>query len=219
MTLRIVVLISGAGSNFAALADAIDAGRCDASIAAVISDRAAAPGLAIATARDLPTVVVSPKSYADRAAWDAALADAVAGFSPDLIVLAGFMRLLGAPLLARCPRRVINVHPSLLPLFPGTTGPEQALAANVRISGCTVHLVDHGVDTGPIIAQAAVRVLPDDTAATLHARIQRAEHTLLPRVVDAIARGAVTLDPEVRLHAAADDGLLLCSPLFAEAQS
>jgi phosphoribosylglycinamide formyltransferase-1 len=111
------------------------------------------------------------------------------------------MRVVGSALLARFPRRIINVHPALLPLFPGTHGPEQAIAAGVRISGCTVHVVDAGVDTGPIIAQAAVPVLPNDDAATLHERIQRAEHELLPRVIDAIAQRAIVLEPALRMPA------------------
>jgi len=116
-------------------------------------------------------------------------------FEPDLIVLAGFMRVLGPPLLERFQGRIINVHPALLPSFAGHSGPQDALDGGVRISGCTVHIVDAGVDTGPIIAQAAVPVLPDDTADTLHARIQVQEHRLLPRVIHQIAIGAITLDP------------------------
>ncbi len=214
MALRIAVLISGTGSNLGALAQAIDEKTCDARIVAVLSDRASAQGLAFAAQRGVPTAVVAMRDYPDRAAWDLALADKVSEFAPELVVLAGFMRVLGAPLLERFPRRVINVHPALLPLFPGTTGPEQAIAARMRVSGCTVHVVDSGVDTGPIIAQGVVRVLPGDTADTLHERIRGAEHQLYPRVVDAIARGQVTLDPEVRVHGAIDDAVALLSPVF-----
>ncbi len=123
------------------------------------------------------------------------LADTVASLEPDLIVLAGFMRVLGAPLLDRFPGRIINVHPALLPSFPGHGGPQDALDGGVRVSGCTVHIVDAGVDTGPIIAQAAVPVLDDDTADSLHTRIQVQEHRLLPAVIHQIARGVITLDP------------------------
>lgn len=214
MALRIAVLISGRGSNLRAIADAIDAGACDARIVCVVSDRASAEGLSFASERGLPTAVVSMRDYADRAAWDVALGDELAEHAPDLVVLAGFMRLLGATLLARFPHRVINVHPALLPLFPGTNGPEQAVAARVRVSGCTVHVVDAGVDTGPIVAQAAVRVLPGDTAESLHARIQRAEHALLPRVIDAIARGRVTLGDPVVVHGASGDDEILLSPAW-----
>ena len=128
-------------------------------------------------------------------AWNRSLADEVASLKPDLVVLAGFMRVLGAPLLDRFPGQIINVHPALLPSFPGHNGPQDALDGGVRISGCTVHIVDAGVDTGPILAQAAVPVLANDTAETLHARIQIQEHQILPRVIHQIAIGAITLDP------------------------
>jgi phosphoribosylglycinamide formyltransferase-1 len=121
------------------------------------------------------------------------------------------MRMLGAPFLERFARRIINVHPALLPLFPGTRGPELAIAAGVRLSGCSVHMVDGGMDSGPIIAQSAVPVLPKDTPDSLHERIQRAEHALLPRVIDAIARGAIVLEPELSLReglASSGDGML-----------
>ncbi len=190
----IVVLASGRGSNLRALLSAIDAGSCRARVAAVISDRSAAPALELAKERAIATKVISPKEHADRAAWDHALADAVASYSPALVVLAGFMRIVGSAMLARFGGRIINVHPALLPCFPGIDAPAQALQARVRVSGCTVHVVDAGVDTGPILAQAAVPVLPDDDVDRLHARIQSAEHRLLPAVVDWIARGALVLD-------------------------
>lgn len=214
MALRIAVLISGRGSNLRAIARAIDAGTCDAHIAVVVSDRATAEGLTFARERGLPTAVVPMRDYADRAAWDAALASTLTENTPDLIVLAGFMRLVGAALLSRFAHRIINVHPALLPLFPGTTGPEQAIAAGVRVSGCTVHVVDAGVDTGPILAQAVVRVLPSDTAETLHARIQRAEHRLLPSIIDAIARGRITLGSPVTVHGAHGEDDIVFSPCW-----
>ncbi len=191
--MKIAVLASGRGSNLRAIAHAIDAGQCGASLVAVASDKPDAPALAFAVERGVPTAVVSPKQYATREAWDAALAETVASFSPDLVVLAGFMRIVGASMLARFPHRIVNVHPALLPSFPGAHGARDALAKGVRISGCTVHLVDAGVDTGPILAQAAVPVLPGDDEASLQARIQRCEHRLLPRVLHAIARGELTL--------------------------
>jgi phosphoribosylglycinamide formyltransferase-1 len=197
MTLPIAVLISGRGSNLAAILRAIDAGECAGSVCVVASDRRDALGLELARERGIATVVVRLRDHADRDAWNAALAEAVAAHAPGLVVLAGFMRVVGRPFLDRFPRRVINLHPSLLPAFPGADGPALAIAAGVRISGCTVHLVDDGVDTGPIVAQAAVPVLADDDAARLHARIQVAEHRLLPRVIDDIARGAIHLDPSV----------------------
>lgn len=200
MTLKLAVLISGRGSNLAAIVHAIDAGTCDAQILLVVSDRADAAGLELARERGIPTEIVRMRDYPDRATWDNALVTSVAAAQPELVVLAGFMRLLGRVFIERFRQRVINVHPALLPLFPGTTGPAQALEAGVRVSGCSVHLVDNGVDTGPVIAQAVVPVLPSDDAQALHARIQSVEHVLLPRVIDAIAHGTVELAPALRVH-------------------
>jgi phosphoribosylglycinamide formyltransferase-1 len=213
MTLPIVVLISGKGSNLRAILEAIDAGTCAAHVRAVISDRPAAEGLELARERGIETAVVKLKDFADREQWDAALADAIRAHDPTLVVLAGFMRLLGASTIARFASRIVNVHPSLLPAFPGIDGPAQALAARVRVSGCSVHLVDQGIDSGPIIAQATVPVLPDDDEPSLHQRIQRAEHRLLPAVIDAIARGTITLEPELRVaRSCFDETAMLASP-------
>ena len=190
-----VVLVSGRGSNLKAIFDAIDAGTCAIDIVGVVSDRKSAAALELAADRGIATRVVSLRKGDDRALWNQTLSEEVAALQPELIVLAGFMRVLGAPLLERFPGRIINVHPALLPSFPGHNGAQDALDGGVRISGCTVHVVDSGVDTGPIIAQAAVPVLPDDDAASLHARIQVQEHRLLPRVIHQIATGAISLDP------------------------
>ena len=191
--MKIVVLASGRGSNLRAIVEAIDRGACGAEVVAVVSDRADAAALEFAKERGIATAVVLPKAYADRATWDAALADTIASFSPGLVVLAGFMRIVGASMIARFTHRIVNVHPALLPSFPGAHGARDAIAKGVRISGCTVHLVDAGVDTGPILAQAAVPVLPSDDEASLQSRIQRCEHALLPRVIDLIARGEIAL--------------------------
>jgi phosphoribosylglycinamide formyltransferase-1 len=191
----VVVLVSGRGSNLRAICNAIDAGTCDAKIVGVVSDRKKAAALEFAERRAIPTRVVPLRKGDDRYSWNESLAEEVAALKPDLIVLAGFMRVLDAPLLERFAGRIINVHPALLPSFPGHNGPQDALDGGVRISGCTVHIVDAGVDTGPIIAQAAVPVLADDTADTLHARIQAQEHRLLPLVVHQIALGTITLEP------------------------
>src|SRR5262249_30494894 len=143
----------------------------------------------------------------------AALGEAVARYEPALIVLAGFMRLCGRSFVERFAGRIINAHPSLLPVFPGTDAPAQAVRARVRVSGCTVHVVDHGVDTGPVVAQAAVPVLPSDDADSLHRRIQRAEHRLLPQVIDGVAHGAIELGGLPRLAEACFDGdAMLCVP-------
>lgn len=190
-----VVLVSGRGSNLMAICNAIDTGTCNANIVGVVSDRKSAAALEFAADRGIPTRVVPLRKGDDREAWNVTLTSEIAKLGPDLIVLAGFMRVLGPPLLERFPGRIINVHPALLPSFPGHSGPQDALDGGVRISGCTVHVVDSGVDTGPIIAQAAVPVLPDDDAASLHARIQVQEHRLLPSVIHQIALGAITLDP------------------------
>jgi len=191
----VVVLVSGRGSNLRAICGAIDAGACGARIVGVVSDRKKAAALQFAERRGIATRIVSLRKGDDRGAWNESLTEEVTSLKPDLVVLAGFMRVLGAPLLERFRGRIINVHPALLPSFPGHNGPQDALDGGVRISGCTVHIVDEGVDTGPILAQAAVPVLAGDTAETLHARIQVQEHQLLPRVIHQIAIGAITLDP------------------------
>ncbi|MGF1469276.1 MAG: phosphoribosylglycinamide formyltransferase [Sandaracinaceae bacterium] len=218
--LRVVVLVSGTGTNLRALAEATDGGWCEAEIVAVLADRRGAGALAWAQERGLPTGAVRPRDYPDRPSWDAALADAIGEHDPGLVVSAGFMRLVGGAVLARFGGRVINVHPSLLPAFPGLDAAGQAVRAGVRVAGCTVHLVDAGVDTGPILAQAAVPVRPDDDGPSLHARIQREEHRLLPRVVHWIATGALALGPPPRvLGPLAFDGRALRVPTAAEPAS
>ena len=202
--MKVVVLVSGRGSNLRAILEAIEAGSCAATVVGVISDRARAAALELAFTRSIPTRVIPLRKGDDREAWNERLAEEVTGFEPDLVVLAGFMRVLGPPLLARFPGRIINVHPALLPSFAGHSGPQDALDAGVRITGCTVHVVDSGVDTGPIIAQVAVPVLGDDTPDSLHARIQVQEHQLLPRVIHQIAVGNIGLDP-LRVRAPVSD--------------
>ncbi|MEM9074902.1 MAG: phosphoribosylglycinamide formyltransferase [Myxococcota bacterium] len=191
--IRVVALVSGRGSNLNAIRGGIDEGTIDARIVGVVADRNA-PALELAAERGTPTKCVPLRKGDDRDAWNLSLADAVAGFDPDLVVLAGFMRIVAPSFVARFPRRIVNVHPSLLPSFPGARAPAQALKAGVRVSGCTVHLVDEGVDTGTILAQGVVPVRTGDTADTLHARIQTIEHRLLPAVVRAIAAGTLDLD-------------------------
>lgn len=215
MTLSIAVLISGTGSNLRAIHSAIEAGNCDASIAAVISDRRKAAGLEFAAQHGIPTRVVAMRDFADRTAWNGGLTEVVDQLSPDLVVLAGFMRIVDGQFVDRFEGRIINVHPALLPAFPGHNGPEQAIAARVRLSGCSVHLVDRGVDTGPVLAQAAVRVFEHDTSESLHKRIQKAEHRLLPKVIDDIARGAITLGekPVLRHEPEEDDEIFYSVPM------
>jgi len=187
--MRVAVLVSGRGSNLRALTETVDEGRGVIEIVAVIADRKGCAALTFARERGVPTAVVRPRDHADRDAWDVALAAAVSRFEPELVVLAGFMRLVGPAMLGAFEGALLNVHPSLLPAFPGMRAPAQAIEAGVCMTGCTVHLVDAGMDTGRVLAQVAVRVRPDDDAASLHARIQKVEHQLLPRVVDAMARG------------------------------
>jgi phosphoribosylglycinamide formyltransferase-1 len=177
--MNVVVLISGRGSNLKALLDAELAGR----IVGVISNRADAGGLAIAGARGVRTSVVSHRQFATREAFDAALIDVIDRHAPDLVVLAGFMRILTPSFVAHYSGRLINIHPSLLPAFPGLDTHRRALEAGVKIHGCTVHFVTDALDHGPIIAQAAVPVLDDDDEATLAARVLAEEHRIFPDAV------------------------------------
>ncbi|QZN84984.1 phosphoribosylglycinamide formyltransferase [Cellulomonas sp. C5510] len=176
---RVVVLVSGAGTNLAALLAAHDAPGYPARVVGVVSDRGAAGGLELARDAGVPTAVVAPGEFEDRAAWDRALADAIGVFRPDLVVSAGFMRILGAPVLQRWENRVVNTHPALLPSFPGAHAVRDALAFGAKVTGCTLHVVDAGVDTGPVVAQVAVPVLDGDDEPTLHERIKVAERELL----------------------------------------
>jgi len=191
---RVVVLVSGTGSNLAALLAAHGDPTYGARVVAVVSDTDQAPALAKAQAAGVATAVVAPADFPDRAAWDAALARTVEVFDPELVVLAGFMRILGEPFLARFAGRVVNTHPALLPSFPGAHGVRDALAYGVRVTGCTVHLVDAGVDTGPIIAQRAVEILDGDDEAGLHERIKAVERELLVDVVGRLAREGYAVD-------------------------
>jgi phosphoribosylglycinamide formyltransferase-1 len=195
MTTRIVVLISGSGSNLQALLDAVDLGG---EVVRVVADKAEAGGLDRARAAGVDAVVVRPADHPDRAGWETALADAVAEAEPDLVVLAGFMRILSGAFVTRW--TTVNVHPSLLPAFPGGRAVADALAWGAKVTGCTVHLVDEQVDHGPIIAQEAVPVLGDDDRDSLHARIQAVEHRLLPDAVRLLCAGRVVVtDRAVRI--------------------
>ncbi|AFM18966.1 phosphoribosylglycinamide formyltransferase, formyltetrahydrofolate-dependent [Mycolicibacterium chubuense NBB4] len=187
---RLVVLASGTGSLLASLLDSA-VGDYPARVVAVGTDRVCA-ALDIAAAASVPTYTVPLREYPDRSAWDAAITEATAIHNPDLVVSAGFMKILGPEFLSRFPGRVVNTHPALLPAFPGAHAVADALAYGVRVTGCTVHLVDAGTDTGPIIAQQAVSVLDDDDEATLHERIKVIERQLLVDVLAALATRGVT---------------------------
>lgn len=197
LTARLVVLVSGTGTNLAALLDACADPAYGASVVAVGADRDRIRGLQLADAAGLPSFVVDPREHADRSAWDTALAKALDEHRPDLVVSAGFMRLLGPAVLDRFPQRVLNTHPALLPAFPGAHGVRDALAYGVRVTGCTLHVVDAGVDTGPIVAQAAVEVRADDDEDTLHERIKVLERRLLVEWVGRIAREGMTVERRV----------------------
>lgn len=187
---RLVVLASGTGSLLASLLDAA-VGDYPARVVAVGVDRDCRAA-EIAAATSLPTFTVRLADYADRDAWDAALTEATAAHSPDLVISAGFMKILGPQFLSRFSGRIVNSHPALLPAFPGAHGVAEALAYGVKVTGCTVHLVDAGTDTGPILAQEPVPVLDDDDEQTLHERIKVVERRLLVDVVAALAIGGVT---------------------------
>lgn len=182
---RVLILISGRGSNMAAILDAERAGALAGHVVSVISNRADAPGLALAAARGVPTTVVDQRHFHDQGpiTFEQALGTALEALSPDLIVLAGFMRILSTELVARHAGRMLNVHPSLLPAYPGLRTHQRALADGVKIHGCTVHFVTAEVDHGPIVAQAAVAVRDDDDAASLAARVLAAEHRILVAAV------------------------------------
>ncbi len=183
--LTLGVLASGRGSNLQAILDAIERGALPARVGIVLSNKKDAPALLRAS----PSLFVDPAGYASRSDYDAYLATLLRRHGVDLVVLAGYMRLITPPLIAAYPGRIVNVHPSLLPAFPGLHAQRQALHYGVRVSGCTVHFVDEAVDHGPIILQAAVPVLPDDTEETLSARILLEEHRLLPRAISLYAEG------------------------------
>ncbi|KRV46885.1 phosphoribosylglycinamide formyltransferase [Wenjunlia vitaminophila] len=185
---RLVVLVSGSGTNLQALLDATADPEYGAVVVAVGADRDGTVGLDRAAKAGLPTFVRRVGDFADRADWDLALAEAISEHRPDLVVCAGFMKILGTGTLARFGGRLINTHPALLPSFPGAHGVRDALAYGAKVTGCTVHLVDHGVDTGPIIAQRAVEIHQDDTEETLHERIKTVERTALVEVVGRMAR-------------------------------
>lgn len=208
---RIVILISGRGSNMEALIAARDDGRLPVTIAAVISNRPAARGLETAAGAGIATHVVDHKAFAGREAFDAALAECIDSLAPDLVVLAGFMRILSEDFVRHYAGRLINIHPSLLPSFPGLHTHRRALAEGVRIHGCTVHFVTPALDHGPVVIQAAVPVLDDDSEESLAARVLAQEHVIYPQAVRWFAEDRLHLvGGRVRLAgSAADDGVLI----------
>ena len=188
------VLISGRGSNLQAIIDAIASGHLPATIAIVISNRADSAGLQRARDAGIETLHLNPRDFRDRDAYDAAIAAALTARHVDLVCLAGFMRLVGQPLLDAFPRRILNIHPSLLPSFPGLDAQRQALEHGVQVTGATVHLVTSELDGGPIVLQAAVPVLPGDTVEALSARVLVEEHRLYPEAIRIVLEGGWTID-------------------------
>jgi phosphoribosylglycinamide formyltransferase-1 len=190
---RLGILLSGRGSNFVAIADSIAAGRLHAEIAVVISNRADAPGITAARQRGL-NLVVLPSRGIEREEFDARLAAALDQARVDLICLAGYMRLLSASFIRRYPLRILNIHPSLLPAFPGLHAQQDAIGHGAKVSGCTVHFVDEGLDSGPIVKQAAVPVLDDDTAESLAARILKEEHRIYSKAIALVLSGKYRIE-------------------------
>ncbi|HEX8821380.1 MAG TPA: phosphoribosylglycinamide formyltransferase [Archangium sp.] len=191
---KVGVLVSGSGSNLQALLDACARPDFPAEVAVVVSNVPTAFALERARKAGVPTVVLDHKTFGARADFEKALGETLVSAGVEWVCLAGFMRLLGADFLGRFPGKVLNIHPSLLPAFPGMHAQRQALERGVKLAGCTVHFVDPGTDTGPIIAQAVVPVLPEDDEATLTARILKEEHRLYPLVVKLATTGAVRLE-------------------------
>ena len=191
---RLGVLISGRGSNLQSIIDAIGTGRLDATLAVVVSNRADAPGLQRAHDAGIETRVLRAPDYADRDAYDAALADLLLAVPVDVVCLAGFMRLVGAAMLTAFAERILNIHPSLLPAFPGLEAQRQALEHGVRVSGATVHLVTSELDGGPIVMQSPVPVRDDDTVDTLSARILVEEHRIYPEAIQLVLDGRWSIE-------------------------
>ena len=201
MTCRVVVLLSGRGSNLRAIVEA----ALPIEIVAVIANRPQAAGLAYARERGLPAFVLDHAEYADRAAYDVRLADEIERHRPDLVVLAGYMRILSPAFVERFEGRLLNIHPSLLPAFPGLKTHERALAEGVKIHGCTVHFVTAALDHGPIVVQAAVPVRADDTPAALAARVLVQEHRIYPQAIRWFAEGRL-VDDGGRINLKDDSG-------------
>lgn len=191
---RVVAFISGGGSNMLALARACAAPDFPAEIVAVFSDKADAGGLAKAEALGIPTRFFLRKDFASKEAHEAAILDALDALAPDLLCLAGYMRLLSGTFINRYEGRILNIHPSLLPLFPGLNTHQRAIDAGMRIAGCTVHFVTEGMDEGPVVVQAAVPVVPGDTSDTLAARVLTVEHRSYPLALRLVAEGKVRME-------------------------
>jgi phosphoribosylglycinamide formyltransferase 1 len=195
--LKIGVLASGRGSNFQAIIDAINAGKLSAEIAVLITDNPAAFAIDRAKKDNIEYLVVNSAEFGSREAFYTTITDELKRKKTDLVVLAGFMRIVGKPLIDAFPNRIMNIHPAILPSFPGLHGQKQAVEYGVKISGCTVHFVDEGMDTGPIIMQAAVPVYDHDTEETLSERILKLEHTIYPEAIRLFSEGRLRVDGRI----------------------
>ncbi|MBT0654128.1 phosphoribosylglycinamide formyltransferase [Geomobilimonas luticola] len=192
--IKVGVLISGSGSNLQSIIDRIEDGSLSADIVCVISNNAGAFGLERARKHTIPALHMDHRQFAGRSAYDAALVETLQQYGVELVILAGFMRIITPVLIDAFPHAIMNIHPAILPAFPGLHAQRQALDHGARISGCTVHFVDAGTDTGPIIIQAAVPVLDDDTEESLSARIQVEEHRVYPRAIQLYAEGRLSVE-------------------------
>ena len=195
MTVRLGVLLSGEGTNFQSILDAIAARTLDAQIVVVVSNVASAGGVARAEKAGVETVIIDHKAFRAREDFDRAIVEVLVKHDVQFLVLAGFMRVVTTVLLDAFPMRIVNIHPALLPAFPGLNAPWQAFRYGVKLAGCSVHFVDHGTDTGPVIAQSVVPVLESDDESAVRARILAAEHKLLVTVLQWIAEGRVSTQP------------------------
>ncbi len=193
-SLTLGVLASGRGSNFQAIINSIESGSVNARIAVLITDNPGAYALERAAKHNIEALVIRPRDFPDKNTYYSRIAGELGKRGVELVILAGFMRVVGKALIEKYPNRIMNIHPALLPSFPGLHGQKQAVDYGVKISGCTVHFVDEGVDTGPIIIQAAVPVYHDDTEETLSARILREEHRIFPEAVRLYAEGKISVE-------------------------
>lgn len=191
---RIVVLASGQGTNLEAILEAVERGEVAGRVVMVVSDRHDAPALERAKKRGIKALFVNPKDFSDRLDYDRALIKEIAAVQADLVALAGFMRFLSPLFIEAFPQQIINIHPSILPAFTGTDGVEQAFNYGVKVAGCTVHFVDEGLDSGPVILQETVPVIQQDTINTLHQRIHAAEHRLYPTAIDLFCRDKLRVE-------------------------
>ncbi len=216
-TLKIGVLASGRGSNFQAIIDATEAGRIRARIQLLVTDNPEAFSIERAKKHGIEHVVMRPKDYGSRDEYFRNIGAELKKQGVDLVILAGFMRIVGKPLLDAYPNRVMNIHPALLPSFPGLHGQKQANDYGVKMSGCTVHFVDEGMDTGPVIIQAAVPVKDDDTEETLSERILRLEHKIFPEAIRLFSEGRIEVDGrKVRIKGSALDDRIFTNPPLEE---